>query len=67
MNLHKSTLCDFGQEYVKPIQDYEHTVKELAQHRNHLHFNLHCKHHGVMPVSLHLSTNAQETSANKGY
>ena len=39
MNLHKSTLCDFGQEYVKPIQDFEHTVKKLAQHRNYLHFN----------------------------
>ena len=44
MNQHQSTLCDFGQEYVKLIRDYEHTVKKLAQHRNHLHFNLHCSY-----------------------
>ena len=35
----------------------KNTATKLARHRNHLRFNLHCKHNGITPISLRLRTN----------
>ena len=64
MNIHNNIRCEYGQEYVKLVRDYENTALKLARHRNHLRFNLHCKHHGVTPISLRLHTNIQGKHAD---
>ena len=64
MNLHNSIRCEYGQDTVKLVRDYENTSKRLARFRNHLRFNLHCRHNGVTPVSLRLRTNVRGNAAD---
>ena len=42
---------------MKLMSDYENSVKKVASNKkNHLRFNLHCKHNGVVLSSLHMHT-----------
>ena len=64
MNLHASIRCEYGQESVKLVREYEKSALKHARFRNHLHFNLHCKHNGIIPVSLRLQSNVQGKKAD---
>lgn len=64
MSLHSTIRSEYGQECVKLVRDYENTAKKIANFRNHLRFNLHCKHHDVTPKSLKLTSNIKGQKAN---
>ena len=36
------------------MRDYENSIKKVASYNNHLRFNLHCKHNGIVLASLRL-------------
>ena len=65
MNLHKSIREEYGQECVKIVRDYESLARKEARFRNHLRFNLHCKHKDVIPTSLRLRSTVPGLEANK--
>ena len=44
MNLHNDIRLKFGQESVKLVLDLEKTALKEARFKNHLRFNLNCKH-----------------------
>ena len=64
MNLHSIIRCEYGSGGLNFVRDYENCAKKVARFRNHLRFNLHCKHHGVTPVSLRLHSTVQGKSAD---
>ncbi len=41
---------------VKVLRSWEKTERKIARYKNHLHFTLHCKHHGLMPPSLRIKS-----------
>ena len=43
----------------------EFLERKSARFRNHLHFNLHCKHQGVVPVSLKLKSSVKGITAER--
>ena len=63
MSLHSIIRDEYGQDCVKLVRDYENSAKKIANFKNHLRFNLHCKHHGVVPPSLKLSSNVNGKKA----
>lgn len=65
MSLHSQIRCEYGQNSVKLVRDYEKTATKVARYRNHLRFNLHCKHHDVIPTSLRLQSNVRGRKADK--
>ena len=65
MNLHNNIRQDFGHDNVKLVRDLENCAKKVARFRNHLRFNVHCKHHHVTPVSLRLKSTVQGPDAKK--
>ena len=65
MNLHKSIREEYGQECVKIVRDYETLARKEARFRNHLRFNLHCKHKDVVPTSLKLQSTVPGMEARK--
>ena len=65
MSLHSQIRCEYGQNSVKLVRDYEKTATKVARYRNHLRFNLHCKHHDVIPTSLRLQSNVRGSKAEK--
>ena len=64
MNLHNIIRNEHGQDCVKLLRDYENSAKKVARFKNHLRFNLHCKHHGITPTSLTLRTCVRGSEAN---
>ena len=50
---------------MKLVRDYENSAKKVASWKNHLRFNLHCKHHDIMPTSLRLASNIRGEKAYK--
>ena len=56
MNFHHKIRCEYGENSLKLVRDYEKTVLKHATFKNHLRFNLRCKHKDVIPVSLRLKT-----------
>ena len=45
---------EFGRMIISRFCDMEKFERSISAFRNHLHFTLHCKHHGVYPTSLTL-------------
>jgi hypothetical protein len=43
-----------NRKIIKQYRNWETVQKKIASFENHLHFTLHCKHHGVIPPSLTL-------------
>lgn len=63
MNLHATIRSEYGQDSVELLRDLENTARKIARFKNHLRFNLHCKHHHVTPTSLKLSSTVQGIAA----
>ena len=63
MNFENNIRCEYGQDCVKLVRDYEKTAVKVAGCQNHLRFNLPCKHHDVTPTSLRLKSNVTGTKA----
>ena len=55
---------DFDRKILDQFRQWEKVVRKLAAFKNHLHFALHCKHHGVFPKSLSLKCSVKEKNAN---
>ncbi|XP_072023469.1 uncharacterized protein [Amphiura filiformis] len=54
--LPKRLESEFGRMALKNFRSLEFMERKLARFRNHLHFTMHCKHHGLYPPSLSLKT-----------
>ena len=52
--LPKRLNLQFDRMFITRVREWEKIEKKLAAYRNHLHFTMHCKHHGVFPPSLTL-------------
>ena len=52
--LPKRLDIEFDRMILKRFREWEKIERKLASFRNHLHFTLHCKHHGIFPPSLSL-------------
>ena len=50
---------------MKLVRDYENSAKKVVSWKNHLHFNPHCKHHDITPMSLRLVLNVRSEKAAK--
>ncbi|XP_012811622.2 uncharacterized protein LOC105946468, partial [Xenopus tropicalis] len=55
-NLHRHIAIHFGENTLKLVREYERTARKLADYRNHLRFNLRCRHQGLTPCSLRLGS-----------
>ncbi|XP_072023437.1 uncharacterized protein [Amphiura filiformis] len=49
----------------KQVRRMEFLERKSARFRNHLHFTLHCKHHGVTPASLNLKSSVKGVTAER--
>ena len=56
---------DFDRTVIKRFREWEKMERKLAAFRNHLHFTLHCKHHGVFPRSLTLNCSMKGAGVEK--
>ena len=45
---------DYGQHVLACFRKLEKIEERIAAFQNHLHFTLHCRHHGIFPPSLQL-------------
>ena len=45
---------EFDRMIIKKFREWEKIEHKIAAFQNHLHFTLHCKHHGIFPPSLTL-------------
>ena len=54
MNIHARIRSEQGQDAVKLVRDYENLVKKVASYKNHLKFNFHCNHNGIVLASMRL-------------
>ena len=50
---------------MKLARDYENNAKKIARFKNHLRFNLHCKHNGITPTSLRITTSVKGPAADR--
>ena len=57
-------IRDYDRTIITTFRESEKLHRSLAKFRNHLHFTLHCKHHGVFPTSLKIKTSMKGTTAN---
>ncbi|XP_072015061.1 uncharacterized protein [Amphiura filiformis] len=64
MNFHKRLRNDYGKDCLKNIRLLEKTGIKQSRYRNHLRFSLHCNHHNITPVSLHLSSSVIGSKAD---
>ena len=55
MNIHANLKANYGSDILKKVRKWENSEQKLARFQNHLHFNLHCKHHHLTPTSLKLT------------
>ena len=65
MTLHSTICCEYGQDRMKLVQDYDNLARKVASWKNHLCFNLHCKHHDASPMSLRLVSNVRAEKVDK--
>jgi hypothetical protein len=63
--LHKSLEREFGRMAVKNARSLEKLERKSARFANHLHYTLHCKHHGVVPPSLRIKTSVKGPNASR--
>ncbi|XP_077986089.1 uncharacterized protein LOC144440576 [Glandiceps talaboti] len=64
MNFHLKIRNEFGKSCLDNVRRLEKTCIKIARYRNHLRFNLHCKHHNVTPKSLQLKSTVKGDKAN---
>ena len=62
LKLHSRLKSEYSRMATKLARRLEFLERKSARFRNHLHFTLHCKPHGVTPVSLNITI----LSADKG-
>jgi hypothetical protein len=65
LSLHRRLELDHGRIALITFREWEKVKRLLARYSNHLHFNLHCKHHNITPVSLRLKTSIKGETARK--
>ena len=63
-DLHYDIKSNFGSDCVRVVRNYENISRKLADHRNHLRFNLRCLHTKITPNSLKLRTTVNGYKAN---
>ena len=56
---------EFDQLILKRFREWEKIERKIAAFRNHLHFTLHCKHHGLFPPSLSLKCSMKGPGTDK--
>ena len=64
LKLPKRLENDFDRKILDQFRQWEKVVRKIAAFENHLHFTLHCKHHGVFPTSLTLKCSMKGKKAN---
>ena len=64
-NLHHNIRINHGCDILKDVRNYEKLSRKIVRFRNHLRFNLHCKHQGVTPISLRLKSSCNNTEAQR--
>ncbi|KAK7893340.1 hypothetical protein WMY93_022492 [Mugilogobius chulae] len=63
--LHRLVAKNFGEKTLKLIRDLENTIRKLADHRNHLRFNLRCRQSSIIPKSLQIKPPVKGRRAEK--
>ena len=53
----------YGKDCLDQIRLLETTGLKIARYRNHLRFNLHCKHNSVIPTSVKLKSSVGGSKA----
>ena len=56
-NIHKQLIIEYGKENVRIFRQWEKYERKMADFSNHRQFTLRCLSEGLVPVSLHLSSN----------
>ena len=64
MNFFKHLRITYGKSCLDDIKQLEQSGLKVARYKNHLRFNLHCKHHSVTPVSLRLKSSVKGSAAD---
>ncbi len=64
-NLHKRVYNQFGKDCLDLVRELERTSRKLADHRNHLRFNLRCYHSNTTPRSLWIKPLVKGYKASK--
>ena len=62
---YKSIEEKYGREILNYVKKYETNARTLGRYRSHLHFNMHCKHHDVIPKSLKMKPPINSPEARK--
>ena len=65
LKLPKRLENDYDRKILMRFREWEKMERKTAAFRNHLHFSLHCKHHGVFPPSLTLKCVSTSTTAKR--
>ena len=55
---------EFDRMIIKKFREWEKLEHKIAAYQNHLHFTLHCKHHGIFPPSLTLKCSMKGKGVN---
>ena len=55
----------FGNQTLQNVRKYENLSNAKARFQTHLHFNLHCKHHNIIPKSLRIRSPIDSTEARR--
>ena len=53
---YKELKQEYGEQILQKVRKYEHLSISKAKNNSHLHFNMHCKHHNVIPKSLKIKS-----------
>ena len=62
-NLHQRINREFSRMVVDQFRSLEKLERKSARFANHLHYTLHCKHHGIVPQSLRIKTSVKGPNA----
>jgi DNA primase len=63
-NLHQNIISQFGRETLGLFRYLERKTHQQAKWANHVHFNVHCRHHHVAPRSIHIQKNVKGAKAD---
>ena len=53
---YKELKQEYGEQILQKVRKYEHLSVSKAKSNSHLLFNMHCKHHNVIPKSLKIKS-----------
>ena len=56
---------DFDRKIIRKFREYDKIQRKIAAFSNHLHFTMHCKHHGVFPPSLTIKCSMHGPNVDK--